>query len=67
MVLTESYQEVLRKKVYHEFEELQFDLDEWLRVCNDECTHPGKRCEGKTPSYTFAEGMNRVMEKALNF
>jgi len=66
-ILTEFYQVALRKKIYHSLEELQFDLDEWLRVYNDERTHQGKRCEGKTPAQTFAEGCKRVKEKVLNF
>ena len=66
-VLNEFYQAALRKKIYHSLGELQFDLDEWLRVYNDERTHQGKHCDGKTPSQTLADGINREVEKVINF
>jgi len=66
-VLNEFYQIALRKKIYRSLEELQFDLDEWLRVYNDERTHQGKHCNGRTPSQTLADGIKIVMEKVVNF
>lgn len=65
-ILNEFYQVALRKKIYRSLEELQFDLDEWLRVYNEERTHQGKICNGKTPLQTFTEGINIVMEKVVN-
>jgi len=65
-ILNEFYQVALRKKIYRSLEELQFDLDEWLRVYNDERTHQGKHCNGRTPSQTLAEGLNIVIEKVVN-
>jgi len=47
-VLNEFYRITFRKKIYQDMEELQYDLDEWLEVYNNERIHQGKRCEGKT-------------------
>ena len=41
-------------------EELQFDLDEWLKEYNNVRTHQDKRCEGKTPMQTFIDGLQLV-------
>lgn len=66
-ILTEFYQVALRKKIYHSLEELQLDLDVWLRVYNEERSHQGKRCDGKTPMQTLTEGLKIVMDKVVNF
>jgi transposase InsO family protein len=66
-ILTEFYQVALRKKIYHSLEELQLDLDVWLRVYNEERSHQGKRCDGKTPMQTLSEGLKIVMDKVVNF
>lgn len=65
-ILNEFYQVALRKKIYRSLEELQFDLDEWLRVYNEERTHQGKHCNGRTPLQTLIDGLNIVMEKVVN-
>jgi hypothetical protein len=48
-VLNEFYRVAFRKKLYHSLEELQADLDAWLRAYNEERTHQGRWCYGKTP------------------
>ena len=47
----------------HGLEELQTDLDEWLRRYNEERTHQGKMCCGRTPMQTFLDGMNDWRDK----
>ncbi len=42
-----------RKKIYKSIEELQNDLDDWLKHYNYERTHQGKNCEGMTPMECF--------------
>jgi hypothetical protein len=49
----EFYATAFRKKLYQNLEELQADLDEWLREYNLVRTHSGKYCYGKTPMQTF--------------
>jgi transposase InsO family protein len=44
----EFYATAFRKKLYHGLEELQADLDEWMRKYNLTRTHSGKYCYGKT-------------------
>ena len=66
-ILTEFYQVALRKKIYRSLDELQLDLDDWLRHYNEERTHQGKQCNGRTPMQTFLDAMPVVMEKVVNF
>ena len=44
----------LRKKIYPNLEELQEDLDLPLKEYNEERTHSGKCCFGKTPLYKLS-------------
>jgi hypothetical protein len=52
-----------RKKVYRAIEELQADLDEWMRHYNEERTHQGRWCFGKTPMQTFLNSHPLAREK----
>ena len=49
----EFYAIAFRKKIYSSIEELQKDLDEWMLFYNQERTHTGKYCFGKTPFRNF--------------
>jgi len=64
-VLNEFYQVAFRTKVYHSIEELQKDLDEWLRAYNEERPHSGKYCYGKTPMQTFLDALPMTREKMV--
>jgi hypothetical protein len=57
-VLQEFYQITFRKKIYSTLEQLQSDLDEWLFYYNNERTHQGKMCCGRTPLETLEDGKN---------
>ena len=46
-ILQEFYQITFRKKLYSSLEELQLDLDDWLKFYNTERTHQGKVCNGR--------------------
>ena len=65
-VLQEFYQITFRKKIYKELEELQKDLDEWLAYYNNDRTHQGKVCCGRTPIETLEDGKNLWKSKNLN-
>jgi putative transposase len=54
-----------RKKVYSDLETLQTDLDEYMNRFNNERTHQGKRCMGRTPIATFLDGLELFKEKNL--
>lgn len=55
-ILQEFYQVTFRKKLYEDMETLQKDLDEWLNYYNNERTHQGKVCNGRTPMETLLSG-----------
>ena len=62
-ILQEFYQVSLRKKIYRDMESLQKDLDEWLDYYNNERTHQGKMCCGRTPIETLEDGKKIWKEK----
>lgn len=64
-VLDEFYRVAFRKKICRSLEELQEDLDEWLRYYNEERTHQGRWCYGKTPMQTFLDSKALAKEKTL--
>jgi len=64
-ILNEFYQVTFRKKIYTALEELQGDLDVWVEAYNDERTHQGKMCCGRTPMATFEDGKRICREKAI--
>lgn len=61
----EFYAVAFRKKLYRSLEELQQDLDNWLRYYNIERTHSGKHCYGKTPMQTFLDTKALAKEKLI--
>ena len=63
----EFYSVAFRKKVYQSINEIQLDLDEWLRQYNYERTHSGKYCYGKTPMQTFKESVPLAKEKLFGY
>lgn len=65
-ILQEFYQVTLRKKIYSNIESLQKDLDEWLFYYNNERTHQGKMCCGRTPVETLLDGKKIWKEKFFN-
>lgn len=66
-VLNEFYQVAFRKKIYSSIEELQADVDVWLKEYNEQRPHSGKYCFGKTPMQTFQETLNLAKEKMIGY
>ena len=66
-ILNEFYQVTFRKKVYTTIEDLQKDLDDWIFNYNNERTHQGKICLGRTPMQTLLDGKEVWKEKKLDF
>ena len=62
-ILQEFYQVTFRKKVYQDIDQLQNDLDLWIDHYNNERTHQGKVCEGRTPMQTLEDGKEIWKEK----
>lgn len=65
-ILNEFYQVMFRKKLYGDLDTLQSDLDEWLAHYNNERTHQGKMCNGRTPMETLLDGKRIRAEKNLS-
>jgi transposase InsO family protein len=64
-ILNEFYQVAFRKKIYTTLEDLQRDLDAWIAHYNNERTHQGKMCCGRTPMATFEDGKRIYREKQI--
>lgn len=64
-ILNEFYQVTFRKKLYGSLEVLQKDLDEWMVYYNNDRTHQGKMCCGRTPLETLLDGKSIWAEKNL--
>jgi transposase InsO family protein len=64
-ILQEFYPVTFRKKLYCDMESLQRDLDEWLLHYNEERTHQGEMCCGRTPLATLEDGKQIRQEKLV--
>ncbi len=64
-ILDEFYKIAFRKKIYSSIEELQLDLDSWLKEYNEQRTHQGKKCCGRTPMQTLLDARHVVEQKRL--
>ena len=61
--LEEFYRVAFRKKIYDGVEMLQADLDAWVSTYNEQRTHQGRWCFGKTPMQTFLDSRALAREK----
>ena len=59
------YRVAFRKKIYKTLEELQTDLEAWLKRYNEERPHQGRWCYGKTPMQTFVDRIPLAKEKMI--
>jgi Integrase core domain len=64
-VLNEFYRIAFRKKIYKTLEELQNDLDTWIKLYNEERSQQGRWCSGKTPMQTFVDSIPLAKEKMI--
>ena len=64
-MLDEFYRIAFRKKIYRAIDELQTDLDQWIKSYNEERPHQGRWCYGKTPMRTFLDTIALAKEKLL--
>lgn len=63
----EFYNVAFRTKIYHTIEELQDDLELWLKEYNDQRTHQGKYCFGATPMECFEKDKQKAQEKMIGY
>lgn len=52
----EFYKVAFRKTLYTSLDQLQTDLDDFMRRYNEERTNQGKNCKGRTPKETLDDG-----------
>jgi transposase InsO family protein len=64
-ILNEFYRVAFRKKLYRSIEQLQVDLDGYLREYNEQRPHQGRWCFGKTPLKTFLDSVDLAKEKMV--
>jgi hypothetical protein len=65
-IQNEFYATAFRRKLYTTLEELQRDVDTWIKDYNEERTHSGKHCFGKTPMQTFIDSKQLAIDKQLD-
>lgn len=65
-ILNEFYKIAFRKNIYKSVEQLQDDLDFFMLQYNEERTHQGKRCKGRTPMQTFLDSLYLTREKMIH-
>lgn len=65
-IQNEFYATAFRQKIYNSLEELQIDVDKWVKEYNEERVHSGKYCYGKTPWQTFQEAKHLAQGKMLD-
>jgi transposase InsO family protein len=62
-LLDEFYRVAFRKRAYDTVETLQADLDAWMAAYNEQRTHQGRWCFGKTPMQTLLDSADLAREK----
>ena len=62
-VQDEFYAIAFRKKIYRSIDQLETDLQTWMAFYNNDRTHSGRYCYGKTPIQTFQSSKNLAKEK----
>lgn len=65
-IQNEFYAIAFRKKLYDSLEALQADLDQWIKEYNEQRTHSGKYCFGRTPWETFLASKNLAVDKMVD-
>ncbi|MBN1300088.1 MAG: transposase [Melioribacteraceae bacterium] len=66
-VLNEFYQKAFRKKICKTLEELQTDLDIFIKHYNEEQPHGRRNCDGKTPMNTFNKTKYLAEDKTIGY
>ena len=53
-------------KAYSKLEELQKDVEKWMKEYNEDRPHIGEYCYGKTPWETFRDSKHLTQSKMLD-
>ena len=60
----EFYKVAFRKTLYTSLEQMQTDLDAFMKGYNERRTNQGRHCRGRTPMQTFLDGLELVRQYA---
>jgi len=66
MVKSKFHASAFRRQIYRPIDEVQADLDEWMREYNVRRTRAGKYCYGKTPMHTIVDSMHVALDKEMD-
>lgn len=55
----------MKKRLYRTLDELQSDLDLWLKQHNEERPYKGRWCYGKAPMQTLIDSITLPKEKMI--
>lgn len=55
----------IRLHIEKNYIERLMNVDEWIKEYNEERTHTGKYCFGKTPMQTFLDSIKLAKEKRI--
>jgi len=65
-IQNEFYATAFRRKLYTSLDQLQADVDAWIKSYNEERTHSGKHCFGKTPMQALMDSKPLALAKQLD-
>lgn len=65
-IQNEFYATAFRRKLYTSLDQLQADVDVWIKSYNEERTHSGKHCFGKTPMQALMDSKPLALAKQLD-
>jgi hypothetical protein len=64
-MLNQFYRVAFWKKIYRTIKEVQADLDAWIEDYNQQRSHQGRWCYGKTSMQTLGDSVSLAKEKIL--
>ena len=65
-IQNELYASAFRRKLYTSLNQLQTDVDQWVRSYNEERPHSAKHCFGKRPWQTSQDSKAVALDKQLD-
>ncbi len=67
IIQDEFYAVAFRKRLYTSLDEIQGDLDIFMKSYNETRTNQGKRCQGRTPIQTFLASLDLYQKYVLEY
>lgn len=67
IIQDEFYAVAFRKRLYTSLNEIQEDLDHFMKGYNETRTNQGKRCQGRTPIQTFLASLDLYQKYVVEY